>query len=132
MYPRFVRPRANGVAATLIGAMILLAFPAFPHHSAAMFDRERVVELTGTIKELQWTNPHIWIQVNVPNATGVLEEWSVEGGSPGTLSRDGWRPTTFKSGDQVTLKVNPMRDGSRAGLFIGAKFSSGQTLGKWE
>lgn len=132
MNPRFAGAHTKGLAATLIGALALFAFPAFPHHSAAMFDRDRVVELSGTIKEMQWTNPHIWIQVNVANAAGALEEWSVEGGSPGTLSRDGWRPTTFKPGDQVTFKVNPMRDGTHAALFIGAKLSGGQTLGRWE
>lgn len=126
-----MHPRPSSFA-TLIGTMVLCALPAYAHHSAAMFDRDRVVELTGTVKELQWTNPHIWIQVNVTNAAGTAQEWSVEGGSPGTLSREGWRPTTFKPGDQVTLKVNPMRDGSAAALFVGAKFADGRTIGRWE
>lgn len=134
MYSRSagIHTRQNGFAATLLGAMILAALPAFAHHSAAMFDSTRVVELTGTVKELQWTNPHIWIQVNVQNAAGVMEEWSIEGGSPATLSRNGWRPTSFKPSDQVTLKIHPMRDGSHAGNFIGAKFSDGRTIGRWD
>ena len=101
------------------------------HHSAAMFDNTKVVEISGTIKEFQWTNPHIWIQVNVQSASGA-QEWSIEGGGPNTLSRQGWRPTSFKAGEMVSFHINPMRDGTHAGLFVGAKFSDAKTLGKWE
>lgn len=102
------------------------------HHSAAMFDNTKVVEMSGTIKEFQWTNPHVWIQINVQTAAGVREEWSIEGGGPNTLSRQAWRPTTFKPGETVTFRINPMRDGTHAGLFVGAKFSDAKTLGRWE
>ncbi|HEU5256463.1 MAG TPA: DUF6152 family protein [Vicinamibacterales bacterium] len=109
-----------------------LTAPLAAHHSAAMFDDEKVVELNGTIKEMQWTNPHIWIQVVVDNQ-GQKTEWSVEGGSPNTLSRNGWRSNTFKFGDPVTVRVNPMKDGTAAGQFIGAKFKeTGKTIGRWE
>jgi Family of unknown function (DUF6152) len=106
--------------------------PVFAHHSATMFDTTKVIEITGKVKELQWTNPHIWIQIEVQSASGTRQEWSIEGGGPNTLSRQGWRPTTFTPGDSVTLRVNPMRDGTPAGLFVGAKFSDGKTLGRWE
>jgi hypothetical protein len=96
-----------------------------------MFDREKVVELKGTVKELQWSNPHIWIQV-VVQENGAAKEWSLEGGSPNTLSRQGWRSTTFKPGDEVTFRFNPMKDGTAAGAFVGAKFSDGKTLGRWD
>jgi len=106
--------------------------PLAAHHSAAMFDDGKVVEVSGTIKEMQWTNPHIWIQVIVENH-GQKTEWSIEGGSPNSLSRNGWRATTFKSGDAVAVRVNPMKDGSPGGSFIGAKFKdTGKTLGRWE
>jgi hypothetical protein len=102
------------------------------HHSAAMFDDAKVLELTGTVKELQWTNPHIWLQLIV-DANGTKTEWSIEGGSPNTLSRRGWRATTFKPGDVVTVRLNPMKDGTPAGGFVGAKFNAtGQTIGRWE
>jgi hypothetical protein len=97
-----------------------------------MFDDEKVVELNGTIKEVQWTNPHIWIQV-VVDSNGQKTEWSIEGGSPNSLSRNGWRATTFKAGDPVTMRVNPMKDGSPGGSFIGAKWKeTGKTIGRWE
>jgi hypothetical protein len=97
-----------------------------------MFDIAKVIQIKGTVKELQWTNPHIWIQIHVEKPDGTREEWSIEGGGPNSLSRQGWRPTTFKPGDVVTLRINPMRDGSNAGLFVGAKFSNATTLGRWD
>ena len=110
-----------------LGAPALLA-----HHSAAMFDDTKVVELKGTVKELQWTNPHIWLQVIV-DEKGRKTEWSVEGGSPNSLSRQGWRATTFKAGDAVTVRIQPMKDGTPAGNFIGAKWDSdGRTIGRWQ
>jgi Family of unknown function (DUF6152) len=103
----------------------------FGHHSAAMFDNTRTVEISGKIKEFQWTNPHVWIQVTVQSSSCV-QEWSIEGGGPNSLSRQGWRPTTFKAGETVSFRINPMRDGTNAGLFVGAKFSDAKTLGRWE
>src|SRR5262245_5286612 len=119
------------LAAIVAGALGVAVTPVVAHHSAAMFDSQKTVELKGTIKEFQWTNPHVWIQVNVDKGSSK-EEWSVEGGSPNTLSRNGWRKSTFAPGAQVAIRVNPMRDGSHAGNFIGAKFADGTTLGRWE
>jgi hypothetical protein len=116
------------------GAVCAAVRPVVAHHSAAMFDNQKTVEISGTVKEFQWTNPHVWIQVNVDKggSSGVKEEWSVEGGSPNSLSRTGWRKSTFAPGAQVTIRINPMRDGSHAGNFVGAKFADGKTLGRWE
>ncbi|HET9220524.1 MAG TPA: DUF6152 family protein [Terriglobia bacterium] len=119
----------------LFAFVMLSAFGTAPiraHHAATMFDTTKVIEIKGTVKELQWTNPHIWIQIYVEKSDGSREEWSIEGGGPNSLSRQGWRPTTFKPGDLVTLRINPMRDGSSAGLFVGAKFSNATTLGRWD
>jgi len=114
------------------GTFSLTVRPLLAHHSAAMFDNQKMTEITGTIKELQWTNPHIWIQIDAKNQAGAKEEWSVEGGSPNSLSRQGWMKTSFKPGDVVTLRINPMRDGTHAGSFVAAKFADGKTLGRWE
>src|SRR5262245_22954421 len=88
----------------LFGVAVLSA-----HHSATMFDNTKVKELSGTVKEFQWKNPHVWIQLNVQNG-GKPEEWSIEGGSSNALSRNGWRPSTFSPGSAVNIKVNPMKD----------------------
>ena len=118
-------------AAVLIAAGLAFGGSVLAHHSTAMFDDEKVLELTGTVKEMQWTNPHIWIQVVVEDK-GVKTEWSVEGGSPNSLSRRGWRSTTFKAGDAVTMRISPMKDGSAGGAFIGARFADGKTIGRWQ
>jgi hypothetical protein len=120
------------VAAAVCVTAILIVAPAGAHHSAAMFDDAKVLELKGTVKELQWTNPHIWLQVIV-DEKGKKTEWSLEGGSPNSLSRQGWRATTFKPGDVVTVRLNPMKDGTPAGSFIAAKFEAdGRTIGRWQ
>ena len=79
-------------AGLLVGVCLTVASAtALAHHSAAMFDDSRVVELKGVVKELQWTNPHIWVQVMAKDpASGKEVEWSIEGGSPNGLSRRGW------------------------------------------
>ena len=101
------------------------------HHSNAMFDKSVVRHETVTVKEFQWTNPHVWIQVYVKNENGEQEEWSIEGGGPNTLFRRGWRPGSFKPGDVVEVKFNPMLDGSHAALFVAAKLADGRILGNW-
>ncbi len=125
----------NSILATAAIAVIGLAGlsgGATAHHAATMFDREQTVELVGTVREFQWTNPHIWIQIQVPNADGEIEEWSIEGGVPNRLFRSGWRPNSFEPGDEVTIRAFPMHDGGKAGLFIGAQLSDGSTLGRYE
>jgi hypothetical protein len=115
-----------------VACLLTAALPALAHHSTSMFDDEKVVELKGTVKELQWTNPHIWLQV-VAETNGTPTEWSLEGGSPNSLSRQGWRSTTFKPGDEIAVRFNPMRDGAPGGRFIGARFDAdGRTIGRWE
>ena len=129
MNHRLVRSFGSWVAAALF---VLGGGTARAHHSAAMFDDTKVVELHGAVKELQWANPHIWLQVLVPGE-GATVEWSIEGGSPNSLSRQGWRRTTFQSGDDVIVRIYPMKDGTPAGSFIGAKFAAdGRTIGRWQ
>jgi hypothetical protein len=105
-----------------------LAAPAFAHHSGAMFDRDKTVELVGTIVSFGWTNPHSWIEIEVPNSTGGADKWGVECNSPNNMARSGWRSTTLKPGDQVTISVHPLRDGSKGGRFISVKLADGTVL----
>jgi len=105
--------------------------PATAHHSSAMFDKNLVRLEAATVREFQWTNPHVWIQIYIKSATGEQVEWSIEGGGPNTLFRRGWRPYSFKPDDVVEIKFNPMLDGSNAGFFVGARFADGTTLGNW-
>ena len=121
--------RSMTAALAVAAGLSLGAGPALAHHSCAMFDREHPKTLVGAIKEFQWTNPHSWIQIEAPDDKGVVKEWSIESNSTGTLSRQGWRPGTFKPGDKVTVRMFPMKDGSAGGSFVGAILANGQTLG---
>ncbi len=117
------------IGCVLIGAMALAATAAEAHHSAAMFDKTRTVTLTGTVRELQWTSPHCWIQMLAP-ADGGPAEWSIEMGAPFELYRGGWRPSILKPGDKITVVFNPTRDGSKGGLFVSAMDVDGRPIGK--
>jgi Family of unknown function (DUF6152) len=114
--------------ATALGIMSLLtALKAGAHHSAAMFDEQKLMTLGGTVKSFQWTNPHCWIQILV---TGQPEpiEWSVEMGSPSQLYNNGWKPKTLKPGDKIVVVIHPMRDGTHGGVFVSATDEGGNPL----
>ncbi len=112
------------IAAAASGAIVA---PAGAHHSFAMFDTRQEVTLSGTVREFQWTNPHSWLQLDVPRGAASVE-YSIELGSPNTMSRKGWRRTTFKPGDKVTVTMNPMRDGSPGGALVSAIDAQGNRL----
>jgi hypothetical protein len=97
----------------------LAAAPAFAHHSFSMFDREKDVTLSGTVREFQWTNPHCWVQLLVMDpATGKEVEWSLEGLGPNGLGRNGWTKTSIKAGDKLVAVVHPLVDGTPGGQLV--------------
>ena len=112
-----------------LAVTLLAAHPTFAHHSFAMFDLTREITIAGTIKEVQFTNPHVWLQVLVPNGKGGHTEWSIEAGAPGMLLRTGWKPTTLKSGDAVTVVTNPATSGAPNGRLVRVTLPDGRTLG---
>lgn len=115
-------------AASGVAALGLALCPALAHHSGAMFDTTRTVTLQGTVKAFQWTNPHSFIQIVVAGTSGP-QEWSVEMGSPGQLYRNGWRPSSIRSGEQLTVVIHPLRDGTSGGVFVSATAADGQAVG---
>ena len=108
--------------------MLAITGTALAHHSGAMFERDKQVELVGTIITFSWTNPHSWIEIEVPNASGGSDKWGVECNSPNNLARQGWRSTTLKPGDQVTVTVHPLRSGEKGGRFISVKLADGTVM----
>jgi hypothetical protein len=118
-----------GALAWIGAAAAIFAAPAFAHHSFAMFDAEKKVTLQGTVKEFQWTNPHSWILLNVPNAQGVNEQWAIELGAPGGLARQGWVPKTLTPGMKVTAVIHPLKDGTHGGQFMAVTLPDGKMLG---
>jgi hypothetical protein len=114
-----------------LGAALLacVTVVASAHHSGAMFDREKQVTITGTVTEFTWTNPHASFRIDVPNAEGKMESWAIEMNSPNNLVHAGWKRSTIKPGDKVTVKINPLRDGRPGGLYIGITLPDGKYLG---
>ena len=115
------------ITSALAGA---IAAPAFAHHSFAMFDSDKTVTVTGVVKEVEWTNPHTWLRVMVVDqATGKPVQWGFEMGPPAQQIRRGWKPDSLKPGDKFTLKMHPLKDGSRGGQLIEATLPDGRTVG---
>ena len=106
------------IAIVAAGLLAPVSGTALAHHSFAMFDQDKQTKLVGVIKEVQWTNPHIWVQVLVQDASGKAVEWSIEGGSPNGLSHQGWKRSSLKSGDQVEVVIHPLKNGENGGSLM--------------
>jgi len=119
--------RAGAMAAAL--ALGLWADQASAHHSFAMFDRTHDVVLKGAVREFQWNNPHSFIEIEVVDGQGAMQTYSIEMNSPNNLTRQGWKSSSLKIGDKVTLVMNPLRDGSNGGLFVAVQLTDGHVLG---
>lgn len=105
------------------------AAPAHAHHSTAMFDLTRQVTIHGTVKELQWTNPHAWLQVLVTDENGRQVEWGVEMGTPAAMLREGWKPASVQPGDKISVTLAPLRSGEPGGNLISAVREDGTVIG---
>ena len=114
----------------LLLTLLLEGVAESAHHSPAMFDMAKQIELKGAVREFQWTNPHSYIQLIVKNAAGQDEEWNVEMAAPTYLYNLGWRPGTLKSGDEVILTVAPLRKGGNGGLLLKATTADGKLIGR--
>jgi hypothetical protein len=114
------------MAALLLGCSI---GAALAHHSAAMFDDTKRAMLAGTVREFQWSNPHCYIQLLVDQPKGPPQEWSLEMGAPTYLYNLGWRPSTLKAGERVTVKIAPLRKGGTGGLVLEVTTADGRHFG---
>ena len=121
------------VRALIVGGIALAlpatAIPALAHHSYAEFATDKKVTLEGTVKEFQWTNPHSWMLVMVPDANGQPVQWAVEFSSVSLLAERGWKPKTVVPGNKVAITFHPMKNGSHAGSFMSIKLPNGKVMG---
>jgi hypothetical protein len=107
-----------GVAVLGFG-LLSAAVPVFAHHAvSAEFDRNKPITFTGTVKEVEWMNPHIYTKIESKDASGKAVVYEVEGGAPNALFRQGWRPTTLKPGEVVT--VTGQRAKSESSFRVGS------------
>ena len=95
-------------------SVLAAALPAYAHHSfPAQYDAEKPITLTGKVTKVEWTNPHIFIYIDVPNeATGAVVNWALEMGGPNALLRLGWKRDSLKPDDLITVEGSLARDGS--------------------
>ena len=127
MGERMRRWLLSGIAAPVLASMSMGGV-ATAHHSTAEFDYTKQTTIQGTVKEVQWTNPHSYIQLLVDDGAGQKVEWSVEIGSPSLNVNLGWRKTSVKAGDEVTMLLSPARNGTPYGTLRVLTFADGRQL----
>jgi len=110
-------------------ALALFTSSAAAHHSFAMFNREQTIDLQGTVKEFQWTNPHAFLEVIVTNEQGQEVVWSIEMNGPRALISQGWGPKSVVPGDKVLVRVHPARKGGSFAQFLLITLPDGKQLG---
>lgn len=110
-----------------VAMMATSASSAWAHHSYSMFDDKKTFSVKGIIKEFQWTNPHIWLEVTVPSGPQA-GDWSFEGGTLPVLKRLGWTRDVIKAGDTVTISSNPLKNGQKGGSLLSITLADGRTL----
>ena len=110
-----------------VTALLLSLVPAFAlaHHSFAMFDQTKKVTHEGVVSEVQWTNPHVWIFVDVTTENGSVEKWGMEFTSKVHLARRNFRSDMVKVGDQVEFTVSPYANGQPGGRFYTIRMANG-------
>jgi Family of unknown function (DUF6152) len=112
------------------GALLGIGGAAIAHHSFAMFDQENPIDLVGAVTEFKFTSPHTFILLKVEKAGAEPVVWNLEGGSPSALVRDGWSSKSLKPGDELTMKIDPLRSGAPGGAWTVAKtkFKDGKPI----
>src|SRR5262245_45243775 len=109
-------------------ALLLASSAALGHHGTAMYDMNKEISLTGTVKEWTFGNPHSWLWLNVQLPEGAVEEWSIESAPPNYLTRQGWSPSTLRAGERLTILISPMKGEPKRGILLEVKRTDGETL----
>ena len=109
-------------------AVLLSATPVLAHHSFAMFDHTRTLTLKGSVTTFQWTNPHAYLDIDVPESGGAVKHYTLEMTSINMLQRSGWRSNVVKAGDQVKAVMAPLLSGQPAGLLLEVTLGNGKKM----
>ena len=124
-----IRTFRGATRVALVGMLVsALGTVASAHHSFAMFDTANPITITGVVTAVQWTNPHVYIELDVPADQGT-KHWTIELGSPSILMRGGWKFNTVKKGDSIAAVVSPLRSGDPGSLLVRLTLSDGRVLG---
>jgi len=94
---------SRGIGIALAICAVFVSVPLFAHHSGSAFDLEHPVTLKGTVVSYEWSNPHVFIGLDVKDDKGEVEQWRIEANSPNMLTRVGWKKDMIKEGDQLAV-----------------------------
>ena len=123
----FLENMKSRILITAVVAICVLASPARAHHSHSMFDMTKEVSLTGTVTSFSYRNPHVFLHVDVKNEKGEVVSWAVEMSNISNMQSRGIYLSTFKAGDTVTVKINPLKDGRLGGNYTSITAADGKT-----
>jgi hypothetical protein len=113
----------------LRAGLLLLPVVASAHHSFAMFDTRSAKTVQGTVRAFEFSYPHSWLWIDVPDGKGGVEPWGFESASPTELNRvAGWTRATVKKGDKVSVTYCPLRDGRHGGAFVNVLLPDGRKI----
>jgi len=112
---------------TVVG-VLALSPQLVAHHGAATFDTANEITLKGTVTEWTWFNPHCFLKFDVKDESGAVKHWAVEAGNPTDQAKRGWKRTSFKAGDQVTVVLQPVKTGAPVGRIRSVTLPSGEVL----
>ena len=115
-------------AAACVAGLLMAPVEAFAHHSGAMFESEKTITVSGTVKEFEYVNPHSWLYVVVTDDKGEETLWGFEAEGPSALMRAGIKKNALQPGDLVTVKARPLRDGRPAGAWVSVTKADGTVL----
>lgn len=113
---------------TVAVGLLIVSVPLFAHHSTAVFDLGKRITMTGTVTEWFWANPHCLLRFDVKDPSGQVVHWVVETQAPPNMIPFGWSKQSFKPGDEVTLTLNPVKNGQPLGRLLQAVLPNGKTL----
>ena len=122
-----MRKRAVSLFVVALG-LLRVSMPLFAHHGTAVFDTKKMLTMKGVVTEWDWFNPHCLLQFDVKNEGGQVVHWIAETQNPANMVYKGWRKTSFKPGDQITITLVPTKNGQPFGQIKQVVLPNGMTL----
>src|SRR5215470_18368482 len=118
------------LAALALVAVVAFSVPVFAHHGNASFDTGKKLELKGTVTEWIWANPHCWLKFDVKDESGKAVNWVAETSNAADMIERGWSKQIFKAGDQITVTIEPVKNGKPVGRVLSVVLPNGKILGQ--
>jgi hypothetical protein len=115
-------------AALLVIAGTVGPLEAGAHHSFAPYEPELQITFTGKVTHYQWTNPHVYIEMDAPDESGEVRRWLIECANTTILNRVGWKWNMIQPGDEISVIVSPLRNGEPAALLKAVRLADGRTF----